>query len=42
MEDYVAKDQRPLQMCLDDVASSDVYVGIFAWRYGYIPEDTRR
>ena len=28
-------------MCLDDVASSDIYVGIFAWRYGYIPDDDK-
>ena len=33
------KNQRPLQKCLQDVASSDIYVGIFAWRYGYIPDD---
>ena len=38
MEDYVAQDQRPLQKCLKDVASCDIYIGIFAWRYGYIPE----
>ncbi len=37
MEDYVATDQRPLDKCLADVADCDVYVGIFAWRYGYIP-----
>jgi hypothetical protein len=39
MEDYVAKDERPLVMCLNDVADCDAYVGIFAWRYGYIPEE---
>ena len=33
------KNQRPLQKCLEDVASSDIYVGIFAFRYGYIPND---
>jgi hypothetical protein len=38
MEDYVAADQRPLDKCLADVAACDVYVGIFAWRYGYIPD----
>lgn len=38
MEHYVAADQRPLSRCLTDVAGCDVYVGIFAWRYGYIPE----
>lgn len=37
MEDYVASDQRPLAKCLADVEASDVYLGIFAWRYGYVP-----
>jgi len=37
MEDYVASDTRPLAKCLEDVANADVYVGIFAHRYGYIP-----
>ena len=41
MEDYVAQDQRPLQKCLEDVASCDIYVGIFA-RYGYIPNDNNK
>jgi hypothetical protein len=39
MEDYVATDKRPLEKCLADVASSDLYIGIFAWRYGYIPPE---
>src|SRR2546421_13076150 len=39
MEDYVATDQRPLKKCLTDVASCDLYVGLFAWRYGYIPSE---
>jgi hypothetical protein len=38
MEDYVAADQRPVDKCLQDVKSCDVYVGIFAWRYGFIPD----
>ncbi|MGH3997600.1 MAG: DUF4062 domain-containing protein, partial [Pseudonocardiaceae bacterium] len=38
MEDYVATDQRPLERCLADVATSDIYLGILAWRYGYVPE----
>ncbi len=37
MEDYVASDQRPLDKCLADVAACDIYVGIFAWRYGFTP-----
>ncbi len=42
MEDYVATDERPLEKCLADVASCDVYVGLFAWRYGYVPLDQKR
>jgi hypothetical protein len=38
MEDYVATDAYPLHKCLDDVASSDIYVGLLGWRYGYIPD----
>jgi hypothetical protein len=38
MEDYVAADQRPLERCLADVASSDLYVAIVGYRYGYVPE----
>lgn len=37
MEDYVASDSRPLDKCLKDVAAADVYLGIFAWRYGFVP-----
>jgi hypothetical protein len=37
MEDYVAADKRPLDQCLQDVREADIYIGIFAWRYGYIP-----
>lgn len=37
MEDYVATERRPLDKCLADVARCDLYVGIFAWRYGFVP-----
>ena len=37
MEYYVAEDRRPVNRCLKDVAESDLYVGIFAWRYGWKP-----
>lgn len=40
MEDYIATDQRPLDKCLADVEASDIYVGIFAWRYGYVPSSS--
>ncbi|MEO7363045.1 MAG: DUF4062 domain-containing protein, partial [Gemmatimonadaceae bacterium] len=39
MEGYTAADQRPMDLCLADVATADVYVGIYAWRYGYIPPE---
>jgi len=29
MEDYIATDQRPVDKCLSDVASCDLYIGIF-------------
>ncbi len=38
MEYYVAEDQRPVDKCLADVAACDVYVGVFAWRYGWVPK----
>ncbi len=37
MEDYVATDQRPVDQCLNDIERSDIYVGLFGFRYGYIP-----
>ncbi len=37
MEDYVATDQRPVEKCLKDVEKADIYVGLFAFRYGYVP-----
>ncbi len=37
MEDYVAKDERTDQRCMNDAASCDIYIGIFAWRHGFVP-----
>ena len=37
MEDYVATDKRPVKKCLEDVAKADIYVGLFGFRYGYVP-----
>jgi Domain of unknown function (DUF4062) len=39
MEDYVATDQRSQDKCLKDIGTCDLYIGIFAWRYGYVPPD---
>jgi tetratricopeptide (TPR) repeat protein len=38
MEYFVAEDKRPVEKCLEDVGSCDLYIGIFAWRYGYAPD----
>jgi WD40 repeat protein len=38
MEDYGATDARPIDKCLRDVDQCDVYVGIFAWLYGHMPD----
>jgi hypothetical protein len=40
MEEYTAEENRPLARCVSDAASADVYVGLFAWRYGYVPPTT--
>ena len=42
MESYLASDQRPLDRCLSDVAMCDYYVGLFAWRYGFVPPGEAR
>ena len=39
MEDYVAADNRPTEKCLRDVEIADLYIGIVAWRYGFVPDD---
>jgi hypothetical protein len=39
MEGYSAESERPLQKCLSDVEKCDFYVGIFAFRYGFIPAE---
>ncbi|MEO6202180.1 MAG: DUF4062 domain-containing protein [Nitrospirales bacterium] len=39
MEDYVAADRRPVDKCLLDVEKADIYVGLFAFRYGYMPPE---
>jgi hypothetical protein len=38
MEDFVAASGVPLKQMLDKVERCDLYVGLFAWRYGFVPE----
>ena len=42
MEYYVAEDKRPIDRCLEDVGNCDLYIGIFAWRYGWQPKKNNR
>lgn len=42
MEDYVASPERPLDKCLADVAGCQAYVGLFAWRRGFVPPGHER
>jgi hypothetical protein len=37
MEKYPARDDRPKAASESDASNCDIYVGIFAWRYGHVP-----
>lgn len=37
MEEYAAEEQWPIERCVADAAAADVYVGLFAWRHGFVP-----
>jgi hypothetical protein len=39
MEKYTARDERPKVASEGHAASCDIYVGIFSWRYGYVPSE---
>ena len=39
MEEYVASDERPQALTLRDISTCDLFVGLVAWRYGFIPAD---
>ena len=38
MEDYTSTEQKPVDKCICDVQSCDIFIGIYAFRYGFIPE----
>ena len=38
MENLPARDADAIQVSLEMVDKADVYIGIYAWRYGHIPE----
>lgn len=37
MESFGAREQKPVEASLQEVADADLFVGIYAWRYGYVP-----
>ncbi len=39
MEDFVAASEVPLKQMLDKVDRCELYVGLFAWRYGFVPKN---
>ena len=41
MEHHAAGDQVPLKECVKQVSDCNAYVGIFAWRYGFIPPKSK-
>ncbi|MBI5931666.1 MAG: DUF4062 domain-containing protein [Chloroflexi bacterium] len=42
MEDFMARSTDAVTACLNEVAEADVFIGVYAWRYGYIPEGANR
>jgi hypothetical protein len=42
METYTASERPPLEHCLNDVRSCQIYLGIFAFRYGYMPPGQKK
>ncbi len=41
MEIFGAKPIEPLEACLNEVDSCDLFIGIYAYRYGFIPQGAR-
>jgi hypothetical protein len=41
MENWPAIDADGVKASLDKVDKADVYIGIFGYRYGYIPKDSK-
>jgi len=37
MESFGAREDLPLDLCLKEVRGADLFVGIYAWRYGFMP-----
>jgi hypothetical protein len=40
METFGARPEEPVEACLNEVETSDLFVGVYAHRYGHIPADS--
>ncbi len=38
MEFFGARSEEPVEACLKEVEQCDLFIGIDAWRYGFVPE----
>jgi hypothetical protein len=41
MEFFGASERNPIAICQEKVAASDIYVGLFGWRYGFVDKRMR-
>lgn len=41
MADFMARSADATTACLEEVAEADLFVGIYAWRYGFVPEGSK-
>ena len=42
MEDYASTEKKPVDKCCQDVLACDIFVGIYAYRYGFIPANEEK
>ncbi|MBN2090984.1 SUMF1/EgtB/PvdO family nonheme iron enzyme [candidate division KSB1 bacterium] len=40
MEYLGALDKEPVEACLEMVEQCDLFIGLYAWRYGYVPDNS--
>ena len=38
MEHLTARDTLPVNVCIEMVDQADIYIGVYAWRYGWVPD----
>ena len=37
MENLAARDDLPVDVCMEMVDQADIYIGVYGWRYGWVP-----